>query len=87
MYENEIVHNPEDISLSLRIGLNADDHLTLHGIKRSSKEGKMILERFENETQQTIQIIDDKIDNDSEIIENNGQDEEPSTQFSLDDFS
>ena len=87
MYENEIVLNPEDISLSLRIGLNADDHLALHGIKRSSKEGKMILERFENEIHQTIQIIDEKIDKDSEIIENNDQDDEPSTQFSLDDFS
>ena len=47
----------------------------------------MILERFENEIHQTIQIIDEKIDKDSEIIENNDLDDEPTTQFSLDDFS
>ena len=87
MNENEIVRNPEDISLSLRIGLNADDHLALHGIKRSSAEGKMILERFENNINQTMQIVEEKMDNDSEIIENDEQNDEATTQFSLDDFS
>ena len=87
MYENEIVSNPEDISLSLRIGLNADDHLALHGIKRSSAEGKMILERFENNMNQSIDFIQEPIDIDSENIENNGENEEATTQFSLDDFS
>ena len=86
MYENEIVRNPEDISLSLRIGLNADDHLALHGIKRSSAEGKMILDRFENNINQDFQIVEEKIDN-SELIENNDENNEATTQFSLDDFS
>ena len=87
MYENEIVSNPEDISLSLRIGLNADDHLALHGIKRSSTEGKMILERYENNMNQSMEIIQETIDNDSENIVNNGENEDANTQFSLDDFS
>ena len=44
MHESEVVTNPEDISLSLRIGLQGDEHLALHGIKRTSSQGKRILE-------------------------------------------
>ena len=34
-----------------------------------------------------MQIVEEKMDNDSEIIENDEQNDEATTQFSLDDFS
>ncbi len=86
MHENEIVNDPEDITLSLRIGLEGDDHLALHGIKRSSTQGKRILEKFnESIDEDTIEIIHEQQDNAEQNIDNN-EDASTSNQFSLNDF-
>tara|TARA_X000001036_G_scaffold167836_1_gene158975 strand:- start:15106 stop:16617 length:1512 start_codon:yes stop_codon:yes gene_type:complete len=86
MHESEVVNNPEDITLSLRIGLEGDDHLALHGIKRSSPQGKRILEKF-NESLDDIhhEIVhhqEDSVEQNNEINE----DSSTSNQFSLNDF-
>ena len=86
MHENEIVNDPEDITLSLRIGLEGDDHLALHGIKRSSTQGKRILEKFnESIDEDNIEIIHEQQDNAEQNIDNN-EDASTSNQFSLNDF-
>ena len=86
MHESEIVNDPEDITLSLRIGLEGDDHLALHGIKRSSTQGKRILEKFnESIDEDTIEIIHEQQDNAEQNIDNN-EDASTSNQFSLNDF-
>tara|TARA_Y100000768_G_scaffold333587_1_gene273710 strand:+ start:1488 stop:2999 length:1512 start_codon:yes stop_codon:yes gene_type:complete len=86
MHESEIVNDPEDITLSLRIGLEGDDHLALHGIKRSSTQGKRILEKFnESIDEDNIEIIHEQQDNAEQNIDNN-EDVSTSNQFSLNDF-
>ena len=86
MHESEIVNDPEDITLSLRIGLEGDDHLALHGIKRSSTQGKRILEKFnESIDEDNIVIIHEQQDNAEQNIDNN-EDASTSNQFSLNDF-
>ena len=86
MHESEIVNDPEDITLSLRIGLEGDDHLALHGIKRSSTQGKRILEKFnESIDEDNIEIIHEQQDNAEQNIDNN-EDASTSNQFSLNDF-
>ena len=86
MYESEVVNNPEDISLSMRIGLEGDDHLALHGIKITSTQGKRILERFNEGIDESLsEITDYSKDTVEENIPNN-DDSSTSNQFSLDDF-
>ena len=87
MHENEIVKDPEDIKLSLRIGLESDDHLALHGIKRTSAQGKRILEKFEDTIDYDFTIKEENRDTiiDSDIM-NTSEEETTSNQFSLNDF-
>jgi hypothetical protein len=87
MHESEVVKNPEDISLSLRIGLDADDHLALHGIKRTSTQGKRILEKFnEGVIESSLEIIHEGKNTVEQNIENDSDDSSTSNQFSLNDF-
>ena len=87
MYESEVVNNPEDISLSLRIGLEGDDHLALHGIKRTSTQGKKILERFnEGVVESTHEILSEEKNIVEQDIEKDNDDSSVSNQFSLNDF-
>ncbi|MEC7687907.1 MAG: hypothetical protein VX514_02575, partial [Candidatus Thermoplasmatota archaeon] len=86
MYESEVVKNPEDISLSVRIGLEGDDHLALHGIKTTSTQGKRILERFNDGVVESSHEI---IREEKNIVEpdiGNDDDSSVSNQFSLNDF-
>ncbi len=85
MHENEIVKNPEDIELSVMIGLEADDHLALHGIKRSSPQGKRILEKFNSSYEDYQSDRNEFVSVEQNIVENK-QSESTSNQFSLTDF-
>ena len=87
MHEDRMAGNPEDISLSQRIGLIAEDHLALHGIRRTSAQGKRILERFSLEitpdpiqVEQTVEEIIEDTSNETKSEEAAGR------QFSLDSF-
>ena len=92
MHESEIVSNPEDISLSLRIGLQADDHLALHGIKRSSSQGKRIISYFDDSIKpvsselSTSQNVDNDGINTEPDIEQISEEQPTGNQFSLNDF-
>ena len=86
MHEERMAGNPEDIGLSQRIGLMPEDHLALYGIRRTSAQGKRILEQFsiEQEPDLTpIEHIDNQNDNLTDDTESNGI---TGTQFSLDSF-
>ena len=85
MHETEVVTNPEDITLSLRIGLDGDDHLALHGIKRTSSQGKRILEKFNESIDQSPPEIIHEQENHIEQTEIS-DDTSTSSQFSLNDF-
>ena len=68
------------IDLSIKLGLEVEDHLALNGIRPSSTEGKRMVKAYGN-----------RIDYDSEILESPLEDEEQSNdslsdQPSLMDF-
>lgn len=87
MHESEITKNPEDIGLSLRIGLEVEDHLALHGIKRSTPQGKRIIRKFEGLIDDNVlQHIEQKEHTLDDTLEDTTQTVETSNQFSLDDF-
>ena len=87
MHEDRMAGNPEDITLSQRIGLIAEDHLALHGIRRSSAQGKRILERFSLEVETDPVLVEHAVE---ELIEDTGNEtkseEATGRQFSLDSF-
>ncbi|MEC8979369.1 MAG: AAA family ATPase [Candidatus Thermoplasmatota archaeon] len=87
MHEDRMAGDPEDIGLSQRIGLMAEDHLALHGIRRTSSQGKKILERFsleiETDTNPMELPSEDTTVEDSDKSESK---ETTGTQFSLDSF-
>ena len=85
MHESEVVTNPEDITLSLRIGLEGDDHLALHGIKRTSSQGKRILEKFNESIDESPPEIIHEQESHIEHTEIS-DDTSTSSQFSLNDF-
>ena len=81
VHDENLNGNPNDFSLSLKLGLNVNDHLALYGIPKSSREGKKIIEKFEGELENDI--IPETVE--KEVVE----EEDPkdlSTQFSLDSF-
>ena len=80
------IHDPllgsdaNDLTITNRMGFTGDDHLSLHGIKKGSKEADRILKLFEDK-EISIQKIEEevKIDkSENDIIDN---------QFTLDSFS
>tara|TARA_B100001113_G_scaffold313908_1_gene279207 strand:- start:1340 stop:1780 length:441 start_codon:yes stop_codon:yes gene_type:complete len=87
MHEDRMASNPEDIRLSQRIGLMAEDHLALHGIRRTSALGKKILEQFSVEPEPTPIPETKPVEEDRETVSLDTESEEVSgTQFSLDSF-
>jgi len=72
----------------MNLGLSGEDHLSLHGIPKSRREAKKILAAFDESLpsddweeipQPTQQITEDK-------SESTKEEEDESTQFSLDSF-
>ena len=71
-----------DFSLSSRMGIGVEEHLSLQGIAKSSKQGKLIIKKF------------DEIDQKDEHVEANEEDVTPNVkasesgdkQFTLDSF-
>jgi len=74
--------------LAMNLGLSGEDHLSLHGIPKSRREAKKILAAFDEslpsddwqEIPQPIQQIEET------NSESTKQEEDESTQFSLDSF-
>ena len=72
------IHNPslggadDDFSVAKKIGLDAEDHLAMHGIPKSSKEGKAIVKEFESEElgiEEVVVVEDSKLEG--------GEDDQP----------
>ena len=47
IHDNSLGGSSEDFTVAKRIGLTAEDHLALHGLPKSSRESKSIVESFE----------------------------------------
>ena len=83
VHESTLGGDPVEFAVAKHLGLSGEAHLALHGIPRSRKEGRRILEEFdiqrESEPDEAITEV---------ISEEGGSDEEGTsgTQFSLDSF-
>ncbi|OUX24004.1 MAG: hypothetical protein CMA23_005935 [Methanobacteriota archaeon] len=87
MHEDRMGSNPEDIGLSQRIGLMAEDHLALHGIRRTSPLGKKILEQFSLEPEPDAVPETEPMEEPIETVSEESENEEVTgTQFRLDSF-
>ena len=78
IHESNDSINSDDFSLSMEIGLDGDEHVLLHGLKRNLKSTKELIERYnesslelyEEITQPEPEEIDENIE---EILPDKGQ--------------
>ena len=47
VHDGSLGGDPSDFSVSVNLGLSVEDHLALHGIPKSSREGKRIIKSFD----------------------------------------
>ena len=88
VHDETLGGDPEDFSLAVHLGLSGDDHLSLHGIPKSRREAKKILEAFDESLPndewggipQQMQLIEQA------TTETTKEDDDESTQSSLDSF-
>jgi hypothetical protein len=85
VHDSEIGGDPLDLSLSKKLGLTLEDHLSLYGIPKSKPMGIKISEAFNEEIEEDYDLDQGiKVDSEEKIEE---EKKEPSgTQFTLDSF-
>ncbi len=81
VHDESLGGDPDDFSIAVKLGLAVEDHLSLHGITKSSRDGKRIVKLFE-EWSPDVAVIDEIVLDDSEPESS----EESGTQFTLDSF-
>ena len=76
--------DPLDFSLAIKMGLGVEEHLSLHGIAKSSRQGKDVIKKFEElENQDRIPEL---VVEDSVTIPSTDEPEIKGRQFTLDSF-
>ena len=75
-----------DLSLSKKLGLTLEDHLSLYGIAKSKPMGIKIAEAFNEEIEENNYDLDQEIKFDSEEKIEEEKKEPSGTQFTLDSF-
>jgi hypothetical protein len=84
VHDEALGGNPLDFSLAIKMGLGVEEHLSLHGIAKSSRQGKDVIKKFEE--------LEDGNEIPELVIEDNvtaPSSDEPETkgkQFTLDSF-
>ena len=84
VHDESLGGDPLDFSLARKMGLGVEEHLSLHGIAKSSRQGKAVIKKFEeldDENEIPELVIEDNVTNPSS--------DEPETkgkQFTLDSF-
>ena len=83
IHDQDIGGDPMDISLSIKLGLTAEDHLSLYGIAKSKNIGVKILKVFnELNDDEEFEVITEVL----EIKNEEKKKEDTGTQFRLDSF-
>ncbi len=83
VHESTLGGDPREFAVAKHLGLSGEAHLALHGIPRSRKEARRILEEFD------IQRESEPDEAITEAINEEGHSDEEGasgTQFSLDSF-
>ena len=75
-HDKELGGSPNEFSVAKKFGLSVDDHLALHGIPKTGKIAKEIVESFDNENESVDEAVVDEI----------GDVESVGSQYTLDRF-
>ena len=86
VHDPEIGGDPLDLSLSKKLGLTLEDHLSLYGIAKSKPMGIKIAEAFNEEIEENNYDLDQGLKFDSEEKIDEEKKEPSGTQFTLDSF-
>ena len=49
VHDDSLGGDPDDFSISKKMGLGVEEHLSLHGISKSSRKGKSILKKYDDQ--------------------------------------
>ncbi len=86
VHDSEIGGDPMDLSLSKKLNLTLEDHLSLYGIAKSKPMGIKITEAFNEEIEDNNNDLDQDIKFDTEEKIEEEKKEPSGTQFTLDSF-
>ena len=84
VHDESLGGDPMDFSLAIRMGLGIEEHLSLHGIAKSSKKGKSIIKKFEEKEIESE--IDELLIDEANLSEAPEEPEIKGKQFTLDSF-
>ena len=82
VHDESLGGNPDDFSISKRMGLGVEEHLSLHGIAKTSRQGKSIIKKYED-----LELLPEPPQEESSEIKT--EEREPDNegkQFTLDSF-
>ena len=83
VHESTLGGDPGEFAVAKHLGLSGEAHLALHGIPRSRKEARKILEEFDIQRESEPDEVITEAINEEGHSEEEG---ESGTQFSLDSF-
>ena len=49
VHDDSLGGDPDDFSISKKMGLGVEEHLSLHGISKSSRKGKSIVKKYDDQ--------------------------------------
>ena len=81
IHDQDIGGDPMDLSLSIKLGLTAEEHLSLYGIAKSKPMGIKILRAFNELNEEEYEIITE-----IQEVKQEEKREDTGTQFRLDSF-
>lgn len=81
IHDQDIGGDPMDVSLSIKLGLTAEEHLSLYGIAKSKPMGIKILKAFNELNEEEYEIITE-----IQEVKQEEKKEDTGTQFRLDSF-
>ena len=82
VHDKSLGGDPNDYSISKKMGLGVEEHLSLHGISKSSRQGRSIVNEYEEQENlpEPTLAVPPKIDEEDEKTPTDGK------QFTLDSF-
>jgi hypothetical protein len=82
VHDESLGGEPDDFSISRKMGLAVEEHLSLHGIAKTSRKGKSIIKKYEEQEHLSEPLPELPLE--SKVEDKNS--ESSGKQFTLDSF-
>ena len=82
VHDESLGGEPDDFSISKRMGLAVEEHLSLHGIAKTSRKGKSIIKKYEEQEKSSEPLPELPLENNVDDENSESSDK----QFTLDSF-